>query len=301
MPLQKTLVEGLSSSPSALIDLYSLDLTNIGTSTVYYFCNMSNNNCKPITFNSVQYVPFPILGENFGLDGKGAIQRPKLTVSNINGFTSHLLLENQQLNGAVITRTRVYARFLDAVNFPSPLPIWVTPDPTAAYASDTWVINRKVTENNQIVVFELCSPLELNNVKLPRRQIIANVCSWHYRHLTTCAWAGAPIADNANRTFTGFYGFGLVDMGTYDAGTTYNKGNYVTVYSSIPTLSTIPILYVCITDGTIGISPVGNTSNWVADSCPKTVAGCALRFTGGQALRTSAYPGVTRSPWIARA
>jgi len=289
-----------------LIDLYSLDLTNIGTSTVYYFCNMSNNNCKPITFNSVQYVPFPILGESFGYDGKGAIQRPKLTVSNINGFTSQLLLENQQLNGAVITRTRVYARFLDAVNFPSPLPVWVTPDPTAAYASDTWVINRKVTENNQVVVFELVSPLELNNVKLPRRQIIANVCMWKYRQSGTCSYSSTPVADSANRTFTAYYGLRgpfapLIDKGPYDAGTTYYRGNYVTIYSSIPTLSTIPIIYVCITDGTVGINPVDNTTNWVADSCPKTVAGCALRFTGGQALRTSAYPGVTRSPWIARA
>lgn len=262
---------------------------------------MTSNNFKPIVFNGISYTPFPIKVENMGQDGKGSINRPKLTVSNINGFVSALLLQNQQINGAVITRQRVFSRFLDAVNFQTPTPVWVTPDPSAAYPPEPWVVNRKVVENNQVVQFELASPIELQNVKLPRRQIIANVCTFKYRDPRTCNYSGPPVADNANRTFTGtYYNMTLSNKGVYNAGTTYNRGDYVSTVSNLPQLSSIPVIYVCLVNGTIGINPVGNPGSWVSDQCSKSVAGCSLRFPN-QPLRTSAYPGVTRSNWVAQA
>lgn len=300
MPQTKVVLESNLANPSALVELWSLDLTPIGVSTTYYFCNMSSNSCQPIVFNGISYTPFPIKGEGFALDGKGSIPRPKLTVSNINGFVSAMLLQNGQLNGAVVTRIRVPARFLDAANFQSPTPTWVTPDPTGSWPPEPWVVNRKVTENPQVVTFELSSPIELQNIKLPFRQIIANVCRWKYRQAGTCGYTGVPIADNANRTFTGYYGLTLSNEGDYDAGTTYNAGDYVVIYSPLPALANIPIVYVCIKNGTVGVTPNGNPANWVADSCPHNCAGCALRYPG-QALRGSFFPGVSRSEWISRA
>lgn len=301
MPSTQTQTESFRSSPSALVELWTLDGTNIGLSTVYYFCNMTSTSFQSIVFNGISYTPFPIRVEGMALDGKSSIPRPKLTVSNINGFVSSLLLQNQQINGATVTRQRVFSRFLDAANFPTPTPVWVTPDTTAAYPPEPWIVNRKVIENNQIVQFELSSPIELQNVHLPRRQIIANVCTWKYRDPRTCGYSGAPIADSANRLFTGsYYNMILSDRGTYNVATTYNRGDYVKTYSSLPQLSAIPIVYVCLVDGTVGVNPVGNPGSWVSDSCPKTVAGCVLRFPN-QPLRTSAFPGATRAGWIAQA
>lgn len=296
----KAVQEQYLSSPSALIELWKLDGTSIGLSTIYYFCNGSNTNFQPVTFNGVPYVPFPIKVDGMALDGKGNIPRPKLTVSNINGFVSSLLLQNQQINGATITRQRVSARFLDASNFGTPLPVWVTPDPTAAYAPEPWTVNRKITENNQIVQFELVSPIELGNIKLPRRQIISNICQWQYRS-ANCGFSGAPVADSANRTFTGsYYNMTLSNQGAYSASTTYARGDYVYIYSNLPQFSGIPVYYVCLNNGTVGITPSGNPNSWVPDSCVKTLSGCALRFPGVP-LRTSAMPGTTRGPWISRA
>lgn len=301
MPKQKVFQEAFSFTPSALIDLFKVDGSPIGLNTVYYFCNGTNTNFQPVVYGGITYTPFPILVEDMSTDGKGTIPRPRITLSNINGFVSSLLLENSQLVGAIITRTRVFARFLDSSNFQTPAPSWVTPDPAASFEPEIFYVNRKITENPQIVSFELASVLDVQNVKLPRRQILANTCQWKYRDSMSCTYSGAPVADSSNRTFTGDYGYSLQSQGAFNILTTYQQGDYVYIYSSLPQFSGIPIYYVCTTNGTVGISPQGSPGRWIPDSCSKTCAGCKLRFSGGQALRTSAFPGTARAPFIARA
>ncbi len=298
MPSQAVQNEQCKFDPSSLLELWKLDGRNIGLDTIYYFYDGSAANYQAVVYNGVSYIPFPIKVENMAADGKGSLPRPKLTLSNIHGFISSLLLETGQLVGAQVTRTRVFARFLDAVNFPVPVPNWVTPDPSAAYAPEPFVVNRKIIENAQVVQFELSSPLEINGIKLPGRQIIANVCKFAYRG-SMCRYSGPPIADVANRTFTGYYNLTLSNQGNYDENTTYNAGDYVTFYSSLPTLSSLPMVYVCIKNGTLGSSPPSNPANWVLDQCAKSVAACSLRFTT-EPLRTSAFPGTSRSPWISQ-
>lgn len=303
---QSTMREATRFDPTALLELFILDGTNIGMQSVFYFCSATNANMLPVVFNGVTYTPFPIQMSEASYDGKGQLPRPKITASNINGFMSALLLENDDLTGAVLTRRRVFARFIDAVNFPGDISPY-SPDPTAAYPDEPWVVNRKISENQQYVQWELSSPLELQNVKLPRRQIIANVCASpvKYRDVRTCGYSGVPVADSANRTFVGYYGMGglLNDQGSYDSGYNYVEGDYVTVYSSLPQLSSVPIVYVrnSYQAGTIaGISPVGNPSHWIGDFCSKNCASCALRFAG-QPLRFGGFPGVSRSNWISNA
>lgn len=294
------MAEQSAFSVSSLIELWKLDGTAVGLDTIYYFCNGTSTSFQPVVFNGVVYSPMPIRVEGFDYDGKGTQTRPKLTISNINGFVSNLLLANTNLIGATVERTRVYARYLDATNFPTPKPTWVTPDTTAAYAPEPFMVNRKVIENPQIVQFELGSPMETQGAMLPGRQIIANLCRWPYRSVGRCGYSGAPIADAQNRTFTGsYYGMTLVDKGAYNAATTYARGDYVTTFSTLPQFSGIPFVWVCTTNGTVGVAPATSASRWVLDACTKTLAGCKLRFTGGTPLRTSAYPGVSRAGWIA--
>jgi lambda family phage minor tail protein L len=303
--MTKTLVlrEAAGFSVSSLLELWKLDGTAVGLDTIYYFTNASSANFQPIVFNGVTYTPFPISLENNEVDGKGSLPRPKLTVSNIRGFVSSLLLANGSIDGATVTRTKVFARFIDVVNFPAnePTPSWVTPDPTATYAPELWQINRKVSENPQVVTWELASPHDAQRARLPKRTILAGVCAdWKYRETGTCNHTGAPIADAANRLFTGStYGMTLVNAGAYNPATTYDRGDYVTTYSTLPLLSSIPIVWVCTTDGTVGITPSSSAPEWVLDSCSKSAAACKMRF-GSSPLRTSAYPGVSRAGFLGR-
>ncbi len=302
MAQTKVMMEQVGFTPSALIYLFKLDGTAIGLDTIFYFCDGTSTSFQPVVFNGITYTPIPIRVENMDYDGKGSQTRPKLTVSNINGFVSNLLLANTNLIGATVERTKVFARFLDAVNFPTPRPPWVTPDPTAAYAPEPFMVNRKVMENPQVVQFELGSPLETQGAMLPGRQIIANLCRWKYRDARTCGYSGPPVSDAQNRTFTGsFYNMTLVDKGAYSAVTTYARGDYVTTYSTLPQFSGVPFVWVCLANGTVGVNPSASTGAWQLDQCSKTVAGCKLRFTGQTPLRTSAFPGVSRANWIARA
>ncbi|SDR00343.1 phage minor tail protein L [Pseudomonas moorei] len=73
-----------------------------------------------------------------------------------------------------------------------------TANPTEEYPVETWIITRKASETPAAIEFELGSPLDLQGVKLPRRQVIAGTCLWAYRS-GECGYAGGPVADYANR------------------------------------------------------------------------------------------------------
>lgn len=294
----KVLAEQTRFDPTALLNLFELNGTSIGMSSVFYFCSATNANMQPVVFNGITYTPFPIEMTEMGQDGKGNLTRPKITASNINGFMSALLLQNDDLTGASLTRRRVFARFIDASNFPGSISPY-SPDPTAAYPDEPWIVNRKISENQQYVQWELAPPLSLENVKLPRRQIIANVCTApvKYRDSRTCGYSGLPVADSANRTFAGHYAMNVVDTGAFNSGTTYDRGDACFVHSSLPQLSGIKVYYVCLTDGTIGVNPVGNPNVFAADACSRSCAGCLIRFPG-RTLRFGGFPGVARSSWI---
>lgn len=304
MPQTKVLAEAYGFTVTSLLSLWTLDGSSIGLDTLYRFVNTSNGVFQPVSVGGVQYVPFPIAVEGWESDAKGSLPRPKLSVSNINGFVSQLLLANgRSLDGATVTRQRINARFIDASNWPAQgRPAWNTPDSTAAYAPEPFTINRKIVENPQVVQWELASSLETQGARLPKNIVTANACVNHkYRETNTCNYSGPPVADIANRPFTGsIYNLTLVDRGEYDASTVYARGDYVHVFSTIPQFAGIKIVWVCQKNGTVGITPAGGVSSvWVADSCSKSVAGCKARFPTVP-LRTSAFPGAARAGWLSR-
>jgi len=99
-----------------------------------------------------------------------------LTVSNALGTITAILLNvnetttGNDLTGATVTRIRTLAKFLDAVNFPSNVNPYGTPDPTAEYAREVFLIDRKSTENREVVVFELATASDMAGVRAPKRQ-----------------------------------------------------------------------------------------------------------------------------------
>lgn len=64
-----------------------------------------------------------------------------------------------------------------------------TADPTAEYPRDIYYIDRRSAETRDYVEFELASATDLAGVRLPRRQIVQNCCSWRYRG-AECGYTG---------------------------------------------------------------------------------------------------------------
>lgn len=300
MPTRLTNLEQASLAPSTLLSLFILDASFLGGPTLYFY-DGTNMNYTSVVFNGVSYMGLPLQVEGFELDGKGTLPRPKLRCANLNGLVSSYLLANDDLAGAKVIRRRVFARFIDNQNFPNNKNPYGSPDPTAAYPDDIFYVNRKVTENKQYVEFELATSLEIDNVKLPNRQILAGICSFKYRDPETCGYTGIPIADKNNNFFSAApYSFAsLYNSGLWDYKWTYKSGDYVYTISQNPKTLGDQIFFICNANNVSGSgnNPAKNMSNWIPDLCSKRILGCRCRYPLPQDLRFGGFPGVSRSPY----
>lgn len=299
--LTATNQEAASLTPTALLNLFLLDLSQIGINQQYYFVDGTSSNYQSIVFGGQTYTPFPVIIDGAGYEGQGSINRPKLRVSNIGGFVSNLLLLDQDLVGASVTWTRVFARFIDAVNYPNGVSPY-TPDPAGAYAPEVYFVNRKIEENQQQVSFELSTSFELDGRRLPSRTCLANFCSWSYRG-PGCNYTGVPIADAQNNLFSGPpYSLGaLTNRGTWSSGTNYSRSDYVTTTSANQSLLGVPLVFVCLANNTSGLAtnPLIPGTLWVMDGCAHQLAGCRLHFTGLAVLPFGGFGGLTSAPFVA--
>ncbi len=167
-----------SVNPSAIIELFTLetDAELHGSSQVYRFHNgTSLNNNGDIVWAGDQYLRMPIQATGFAFQ-KGQLPRPKLTISNALGTITAILLNvnkvtaGNDLAGAVVTRIRTLAKYIDAVNFPGGVNPLGTPDPTAEFPKEIYKIDRKSSENRDVVEFELAAAIDMVGVRAPQRQ-----------------------------------------------------------------------------------------------------------------------------------
>ena len=92
------------------------------------------------------------------------------------GFVSGLIQDTNavtsknDLAGAKFTRRRTLASSLDNINFKDGVNIFGTPN-NNELPQEIYFIDRKATENRDIVQFECVSSLELQGVKAPKRQV----------------------------------------------------------------------------------------------------------------------------------
>ena len=165
-------------NPSAIIELFTLTLDNTlhGASTVYRFhAGSTLKENGEIVWAGNTYQRFPIQAEGFAFQ-KGQLPRPTLTVSNALGTITAILLNvnttttGNDLTGATVTRIRTLARFIDAVNFPSNVNPYGTPDATAEFPQEIYKIDRKSAENREFVQFELAAVFDLAGIRAPKRQ-----------------------------------------------------------------------------------------------------------------------------------
>ena len=186
------------SNPSNIVELFQLELntTMHGVSQTYYFHNGTNeNNNSNLVFNNIEYTRMPIEADGFEYNGKQT-PRPTLKISNILGtITTILLTLPQGLEGAKVTRIRTLERYIDHVNFLGGQILLETgsniiqengsaineesgnnphgtPDSTATFDTQIFLIDRKSAENRVEVEFELAASSDVHGVRLPKRQVL---------------------------------------------------------------------------------------------------------------------------------
>lgn len=188
-----------SLAPTALIELFVLDSTMLEGGVITRFHSGISQNRSPITWQGHQYLPLPIEAEGFDLDGQGNLPRPKIRVANVQGLFSALVSQSEDLIGCKVTRKRTFARYLDAVNFPSGNE---EANPDQYLADELWFIDRKTSEDRYMIEWELASAFDLEGVKIPLRQVIQNYCPWRYRD-ADCGWDGGFYDKDNNPTGDG--------------------------------------------------------------------------------------------------
>ena len=176
--------EAQKINPSAIIELFILQLSQTfhADTSIYRFHGGTNlNNNGEIVWAGNSYTRIPIKAEGFAYQ-RGQIPRPKITISNALGSISTILnavntatvagavYTGNDLTGATVTRIRTMARFLDAVNFPGNSNPFGSPDPTAEFKREIYLVDRKAAETRDIVEIELAAPSDLAGVRLPKRQ-----------------------------------------------------------------------------------------------------------------------------------
>ncbi len=172
-------------APTALLEFYEVDLTALGDS-VYRFYFGTNELTQPVTWQGEVYTPWAGQGVGFDYSSNGSLPRPKLTLANTSGSITALVLSFQDCTGAKVTRKRTMAKFLDAVNFAAGNP---SEDPDSHFPDQIWFIDRRSHEDKNWIEFELTAAFDVTGVRLPRRQIIQNLCPWRYRG-SECGYTG---------------------------------------------------------------------------------------------------------------
>ena len=181
-------------NPSAIIELFELrlDSTLHGSNDVYRFHAGANAAVTGnIVFNSQAYSRIAIKADGFEYNNTGTLPRPTLAISNLSSTISALLLlvnattVGNDLGGAEVRRIRTLKKYLDGES---------AADPNAQFPQEVWFIDRKSSETRDTVTFELASKFDLAGQKIPRRQVIANICQWKYRS-PECSYNGSNYFD----------------------------------------------------------------------------------------------------------
>lgn len=165
--------------PGPLVTLYKIDFTMLGGTILYFH----GHNDGPIVFQGITYQPYPLEARGFARTSDQQ-PSPTLAVANLNGNISALCLTYEDLVGAMLTRKRTFARYLDGAPEANPL---------EEYQPEIWFIERKSMEAREAVEFELSSALDFQGQELPGRLVLANQCPFRYRG-DGCEYTGPPVA-----------------------------------------------------------------------------------------------------------
>lgn len=159
MTIQQDLVK---PALPAFVELFTLDMTNIGGTILYFTPNTIGGNAA-VTFGTQVYTPMPITGSGWERSVDGAPPRPTLKVSNITRFIQPYLSTFNDIVGARLTRVLTLDKYLASGS---------SPDSTQVFGSNTYIIQQKSKQNKMEVEFVLGSIIDAPNFRLPKGQVL---------------------------------------------------------------------------------------------------------------------------------
>ncbi len=186
---------GQHPAPDALVELFTLDLTPLGTNAIYYW-TAGPLGGKSVTFNGVTYsaVPIELFQLTTAINGRMPVPHVRIPA---NPIAIGLVVGNGDFTGALVSRTRTYRRFLDNVGIGAP-----------AYPTDEFYVDRLAQQDENYIEFELAAKLDQQGVLLPKRQFLKQ-CGHTYRTWdsttnsfvtvgTNCPYAGSAFFTSAD-------------------------------------------------------------------------------------------------------
>jgi len=189
-------------TPPALIDLYSVDLNAIGVGEVYYFYAGTNTDSTPVVYQGNTYTPWYLKVTGIDKRGTGSSARPVAEIGNAGRFITDLCQLHQDLVGATVRRRRTLASYLAA--------------DIAQFQDEYYLIERRSEEVDEIVKFELSSPLDFLDKQLPGMVAMASGCPHRYKSVlggSGCSWPGTDSSKWFDRFGTPVVSAGLDNCG----------------------------------------------------------------------------------------
>jgi lambda family phage minor tail protein L len=180
--------------PGHLMEMFVVDATALGGDLMYFYPGTSELR-SPITWQGQVYTAWPVVAEGFDKSTRGTLPTPTLRMANIAAVLTQLNIEFDDMIGAKVIRKRTFSRYLDGQP---------EADPNAHLPDDVFYVERKVGQNRVACEYELASVMDVEGLMLPKRQVLANLCSWRYRS-AECSYAGGPVA-KADDSFTAVSG-----------------------------------------------------------------------------------------------
>ena len=216
---------------------------------------------SPTSYTIRDYSPMPMLIDGLELQADGASNRPSLTVANVGTlFNSELGdFKNDDLIGQRLIRRQTLRKYLEGESGDASPPI--------EFHTQEYMIDRIAEETNISITFEVASPFDLENIKLPRRVVVGKYCSWKYQGHAKglgggCTWNkdGAVSYEGTDGNYGHNVYFNVDDsplvptetFAPYAAGTAYTTTDYVTESSRF---------WVCSIAST-GNTPSSTTGYW---------------------------------------
>ena len=294
--------------------IYLLDGLDDGTDNIHFPQKKVSGGVYPLK----EYFAVPISIDGVEINGAGVSPRPTLSVANIPVLTKSIsnnedgtndeetlynilidegLTRNEDLLGTRIDyrRTLLSNTYRSTDSNPSSSPV--------EFPSQSYIIDRIASEDNMMVQFEMASPIDIEGVQLPGREVIGRYCVWRYQggklnNEGGCNWplnSNGRFFDEQDQIITKNL---TVDLNAWSTSGTYNEDDKVYTIEDGHTQ-----IWQALRDVPANKKPSNSTNRsfWKRlDVCSKTLTGCKLRFQGnntntllntGASLPFGGFPG----------
>lgn len=149
--------------PDGYIELFVIDATNLPGGSIWRFTSTIRANLTAVDFQGNTYNPLPIYATGFGIKGDGSQSKPQLIVANTHRILIQAISSLGDLVGAHVTRYLTTENFLDGGVDAG--------ESNRVIYTEKFLIEAKLEQSIQRIVFSLCSPMDAFGKRIPNRLV----------------------------------------------------------------------------------------------------------------------------------